>query len=170
MCFFFKPLTSRYAIAILVFLFSTYAYSKPSSIPDKDIHQKFLVSKWQDDAPVLIVFKDPFCPYCVKAFKSLDQLEQYNVFIFWSPILGDRSVARVERFFVCQDPVGNLVIDAVIGRVPPACDGEINLSLKEKNDALVDYYKPEIVPSYYLGGKRVGLAQLKWHIKKLKIN
>lgn len=166
MCFFFKPLTGRYAIAILVFLFSTYAYSKPSSIPDKDIHQKFLVSKWQDDAPVLIVFKDPFCPYCVKAFKSLDELKKYNVFIFWSPILGDRSVARVERFFECQNPVGNVVIDAVIGRVQPACDGEMNLSLRKKNYDMVGHYEPKIVPSYYLGGKRVGLSQLKRTHKK----
>ncbi|GGW96898.1 thioredoxin fold domain-containing protein [Alteromonas halophila] len=130
-------------------------------IPDPDTYGDFLVSEYDAAKPSLVAFKDPRCPYCVNALKRLYQLSNYNVYLFWSPILGDRSQRDVNVFFYCDSPASPQVIEAVTERRSPDCDGQFNSDLAKRNDAFVAQYNPTSVPQYWFGGQRVGIGQLK---------
>jgi len=129
-------------------------------IPDPDSHRQFLLHEWREGLPSLVVFKDPYCPYCVRAMEGRARLDNYNVFIFWAPILGDRSIDRVETFFTCNSPVDENVIKAVLTRKKPQCSGPSDEKARALNEAFVRAYAPTSVPQYWFGGRRVDPSQL----------
>lgn len=133
-------------------------------IPSPETHGAFLLEKWQPNAPSIIAFKDPYCPYCIKALKKLDKLKGYNVFMFWSPILGESSKTKVDEIFTCQSPVSLAVFAAVINRKGVNCDQVATAKeqghLRELNDQIVANYDPRSVPSYYFGGQKVHISAL----------
>lgn len=127
---------------------------------DSNKFKDFLINDYSTEKEDLIVFKDPRCPYCSKAFKQLETLENYNVFIFWSPILGSTSERQVESFFKCSEPMGNEIIHAVANRQQVHCDGEFNETLWNINSEMVQDYAPKSVPQYWLGDQKVWVTQL----------
>lgn len=157
----------KYSLVLFTLLVGEIVMAKPMILPDHEGYKDFLISPWKPDAPTLVVFKDPYCPYCVKALKHLDKLDNYNVFMFWAPILGKASVVKVNQILACTSPAGINVVDAVIQRSQISCEQSNNERLKELNMEVVDSYDPNSVPSYYFGGKKVQLSTLNITRSKL---
>jgi hypothetical protein len=132
---------------------------KPTPSPEK--HSEFLLQAWDANKPTLVAFKDPRCPYCVKAFKNKEVLDNYNVYVFWSPILGSTSQRQVDTFFKCEHPLGDNVIKAVVNRTQVSCDNEANAELRAINDEMVKIYDPRSVPQYWYGNKLTWISRLK---------
>jgi glutaredoxin len=139
---------------------NAHAQRTPLPIPDKTTYSEFLVNPWQANKPSLITFKDPRCPHCAKAIKKIDRLDNYNVFVFWAPILGDRSKQIVDQIFSCQTLTSDEVFKAVIRRNAPQCNSVMNEARRKLNDDIVASYNPRSVPQYWLGGSRVQVARL----------
>lgn len=133
----------------------------PLPVPSVDFHKAFLVGDWKPNAPSVVVFKDPFCPYCIKALKNKDELDSVNLFMFWYPIFGEKSDKRVSEFFRCESPVSNKVIDAVLQRKSPDCAQKPNADLEAINKHMYEAYAPSGVPAFYLGGQKVSFAEIK---------
>ncbi len=152
---------NHYFIILIGMLCIVKAFANPLPVPSPDVHSAFLLEPWKPNAPSVIVFKDPFCPYCVKALEKKDELKDFNVFMFWYPIFGDRSDQRVSQIFQCASPTGHLVIASVIAKTSPDCHGDINLHLMELNRKMYEAYSPSGVPSYYLGGAQTSVLALK---------
>jgi hypothetical protein len=129
-------------------------------LPDNLIHSAFLLNEWQANKPSLIAFTDPRCPYCIKALEKQRRLANYNVYLFWAPILGEASKQSVERFFFCDSPTSKDVIESVINRRQPNCEGNEDRTLRTLNDSMVQQYSPKSVPQYWYAGRRVALSQL----------
>ena len=129
-------------------------------IPNESEYSAFLLNGWRAQRPNLLVFKDPFCPYCIRAIPKLEQLTAYNVYLFWSPILGSSSQARVEQIFNCERIASKQVLDAVVLRQSPQCSQGFQANLKKLNDKVVNNYQINAVPSFFLQGKNVSLASL----------
>jgi len=144
--------------------------SKVLKIPDPQIYKSFLLSAWNKKYPSLIVFKDPSCPYCIRDLKKRQQLSKYNVFLFWAPILGTRSVEHVNSFFKCASSSEDSVLEAVIKRDKPGCSGLFNKTLFDLNNEMVKNYDPHSVPQYWLGGRQVSLANLDLSHNKITAN
>ena len=139
-------------------IFSSHAQIFP--IPNQKEHQAFLLEPWKPDAPVLVAFLDPYCPYCIKALKSKERYQYYNTFIFWAGILGERSVKRVEEILTCKQPVSDAVIRSVLERKAPECEASDQSNHLMLAQHMVEAYDPMAVPSNYFGGRRVGLGEL----------
>ncbi|WP_216595983.1 thioredoxin fold domain-containing protein [Catenovulum maritimum] len=129
-------------------------------IPDSIEQQAFLLNGWRADRPNLLIFKDPFCPYCIKAIPRLDKLVGYNIYLFWAPILGNASKQRTYEFFHCERPVSEAILTSVAQRKKPECDGELQQDLVNQNNYYVSMYQINSVPSFYLQGQPVSLARL----------
>lgn len=129
-------------------------------IPSPAEHAAFLLQPWRAEAPVVIIFSDPFCPYCIQALESREALASYNAFLFWYPIFGESSETRVAEILRCGAPVGSKVIDAVIEGVSPQCAAAKNAQQFTLNQKMYQAYAPPGVPAYYLGGVKVTLAEL----------
>ncbi len=129
-------------------------------IPNEAEYSAFLLNGWRAERPNVLVFKDPFCPYCLKAIPKLELLTDYNVYVFWAPILGPSSQQRVAQIFNCERLASKKVMDAVVLRKQPNCPSSANPNLRHLNDRMVDNYQINAVPSFYLQGKNVSLAGL----------
>lgn len=155
-----------FAVVVFTILMQakSYAQSVPNPlliVPDKETYSDFLMSPWKDGAPTLVAFKDPLCGYCIKALKQRARLENYNVFLFWSPILSEGSKIKVNTFFTCEKPVTDEILDAVMLRKNVSCNGPENTKLRRLNDQMMARYQPNFVPQYWFGGQRQTFAQLK---------
>ncbi len=149
------------SLILLVGMYSIFAaQAEPLPIPSPDVHAEFLLQPWKPNAPSVIVFKDPFCPYCVKALEKVEDLKNFNVFMFWYPIFGERSEQRISKIFQCASPSGHQVIASVIAKKSPDCDGDISKHLMELNRKMYEAYSPSGVPSYYLGGAKTSVPAL----------
>lgn len=135
-------------------------------IPSETEYYPFLLSGWDASRPTVIVFKDPYCPYCIKAIPKLPELNGYNVFLFWAPILGASSLKRVDDIFHCKNPASDQVLRAVYTRKNPQCELPLNHRLLTLNQAVVDNYQINSVPRFYLQGQSVSFAMLKQLQKK----
>jgi hypothetical protein len=131
-----------------------------SFIPTESEYFPFLLNGWDAKRKNVLVFKDPYCPYCIRAIPKLDKITNFNVFVFWAPILGERSVKRVDEIFQCSSPVSKKVLSSMLVRKAPDCHAPINTRLKKLNQFVVDNYDINAVPSVFMQGKQVSLAQL----------
>ena len=147
-------------IVLLCFKSVSHAQLKSLPIPDHQTYSEFLVKPWQANQPTLVTFKDPRCPHCANALKKISRLDNYNVFVFWAPILGEQSKGIVNEIFRCERLTSEDVFNAVSKRKAPMCSGVPNKALRELNDAFVTAYNPRSVPQYWMGGSRVQVAQL----------
>jgi len=129
-------------------------------IPDNKVHSAFLLNEWQANKPSLIAFNDPRCPHCIKALAQRERLANYNVYLFWAPILGDASKQTVDLLFHCDSPSETTVIESVINRKAPTCAGPEKQVLRSLNDNMIQQYALNSVPQYWYGGRRVALSQL----------
>lgn len=120
--------------------------------PDIKVHRDFLLGDWNPQRPSVVMFADPFCPYCIKALKNPAAYGDVNLFLFWSPILGPASEQRVDTFFGCIHPVGKEVLQAVADRLPPFCSGGAQHSLRQLNQQMVAEYAPQSVPAHFMNG------------------
>jgi thiol-disulfide isomerase/thioredoxin len=163
-----------FVLSVLLTIFSfcnIHPANSVSFIPTESEYFPFLVNGWDAKRKNVLVFKDPYCPYCIKAIPKLEKLNSFNVFVFWAPILGEHSVKRVDDIFQCSTPVSKKVFSAMMVRKSPNCDKPINEKLKKLNDFVVDNYDINAVPSVFMQGKQVSLAQLiKESNKRPKIN
>jgi hypothetical protein len=150
-------------LLFIAMLFTSFIVSASTLIiPSKDKYGDFLIDPWKPNAANVIVFKDPNCGYCIRALKRLDKYKDYNVYMFWAPILGSSSKKQVEDIFECEKPSGEEVILSVINRSNITCKKAtpgVN-RLKALNREVVENYNPQSVPSYYFGGQKVWLSTL----------
>lgn len=124
-----------------------------------DQYKPFLLGQWDEELDTVYVAMDPFCSYCIKSIDNLDYLKNYNVYIFWAPILGLNSVNRANAFLQCDNPVSDDVLQAMKQRKKPVCDNE-NEQLKKLNTTAVKSLNVTSVPAYYLDGRRVSASRL----------
>jgi glutaredoxin len=152
----------RFLIVLYSFLALSSVKAENFIIPTQEKHSDFLIEPWKPNAANVIVFKDPNCGYCIKALKRLDKYKDYNVFMFWAPILGRSSQRQVEDIFECEKPSGSEVILSVINRSNIVCKKSESgtKNLKELNKEIVENYNPQSVPAYYFGGQKIGLSSL----------
>lgn len=148
-------------VLISVFVGLDAVAQSPLPVPTLESHKEFLVGEWKSSAPTIIAFKDPFCPYCLKALEKKDELENVNLFLFWYPIFGEKSDQRVAEFFLCDSPVGANVIKAVLAHTSPNCTGKSHTELEAINKQFYEAYSPPGVPAFYLGGRKVSFAEVK---------
>jgi hypothetical protein len=148
------------AVAGVVLTIQVMAQS-PLPVPTVESHKEFLVGDWKPNSPSVIMFTDPFCPYCLKALEKKHELDNVNLFMFWYPIFGEKSDSRVAEFFRCESPVGSNVIDAVLQRKSPDCSRKPDTGLETTNKQMYEAYNPPGVPALYLGGQKVSFAEVK---------
>lgn len=148
------------AISGLVLSVQTMATS-PLPVPTVESHKEFLVGEWKPNSPSVVLFTDPFCPYCLKALEKKHELDNVNLFMFWYPIFGEKSDSRVAEFFRCNSPVGSNVIESVLQRKSPDCTRKLDTKLESKNKQMYEAYNPPGVPAFYLGGQKVSFAEVK---------
>ena len=137
-------------------------------IPDPLHDRAFLYGEWQPGRANAVVFIDPLCPYCKKAIPKLDQVTDYNLFVYWAPIFGQRSVDSISPFFRCEQPTGRSVLQGLINTAgagltlpAPNCEGELDISNRAVNDEMVSGYPINGVPAYFLQGVPVTLSQIQ---------
>lgn len=133
-------------------------------VPTIEEHKAFLYGDWRPNRPSAILFIDPLCPYCKQAISKLGSVQHYNLFVFWSPIFGERSLQTIAPFFACAEPTAKPILDGLVvnSNAPPAaCLPNKDASLRKRNDAIVAAYNIQSVPSYFLQGRLTSLAQLQ---------
>jgi len=155
----------KYLVALFIIMATYNTQGNTLIIPTWEKYQDFLVDEWKPHAPNIIVFKDPHCGFCIKALNNMQKYKDYNVFMFWSPILGKASSAKVDSIFECNNPVGSQVISSVVNRRKISCDATPEAAEQRKfkrqlNFNVVENYNPQSVPSYYFGGQKVYLSSL----------
>lgn len=138
------------------------------AIPDPSRDRPFLYNDWRPNRPNVVAFIDPLCPYCKKAIPKFDQITDYNLFVYWAPIFGQRSEDAIRPFFRCEYPTGREVISSLLVtlgssavKAPFACDGELDDSRRAVNDAMVASYPINGVPAFFLQGVQTSLAQIQ---------
>lgn len=164
-------------IAVL-FVISIFAANSAKAdtliVPNNDQYQDFLLEPYKPGKPSIVAFKDPHCGYCIKALGRLDKLSEYNVYMFWAGILGERSERTVAKIMQCAEPISQSVFDSVMAR-----SSDINCDIGDKqslaqlnalNDGMVANYQPNSVPSYFFGGRRVHIGQLDKFKRDLQMN
>lgn len=139
------------------------------SIPGAD-HFPFVYSDWRGDRPSVVLFMDPLCPYCKKLIPKLHRITDYNLYIFWAPIFGERSEQAMSAIFRCETPSNESHVTQYLGakgaqRGFDVCEGKYNQRLRDINDQMVDSYEVKSVPSFYVQGVRTSFAQ----VSRLKI-
>jgi len=149
-----------FAVCLGMFCCGSLCAASPKLIPDPETHRSFLLNEYRPGAPSVILFKDPYCGYCINALAKRSRLDNYNVYLFWSPILGRRSVSKVESFFSCDSPVESAILESVVRRSTHDCDGEFHAEIKKLNDEMVAVYSPDSVPQTWFGGQRINISQL----------
>lgn len=150
------------ALLLLVFWHLCQAASLP--VPTIEEHKAFLYGDWRPNRPSAILFIDPLCPYCKQAISKLGSVQHYNLFVFWSPIFGERSLQTIAPFFACSEPTAKPILDGLVvnSNAPSAaCLPNKDASLRKRNDAMVSAYNIQSVPSYFLQGRLTSLAQLQ---------
>lgn len=159
-------------LCLVAFASQTLASNK--IIPDHESYKDFLIEPYKPGAPTVVVFKDPYCGYCIRALKNLDRLSNYNVYMFWAGILGKSSEKKVSAILDCAAPVSQAVFDNVIARKSQVqCDkglAQETLRLRQLNQEIVANYKPNSVPSYHFGGRKVYVSQLDRFKRNLQMN
>ena len=137
-------------------------------IPDLTSDRAFLYGDWQPNRANVVVFIDPLCPYCKKAIPKLDQVTDYNLFVYWAPIFGQRSEDAIRPFFRCGQPTGRAVLQNMINtpaaglaQLNPNCEGELDTANRAINDAMVSSYPINGVPAFFLQGVPVTLSQIE---------
>ena len=155
----------RFFLIVFIVFFHTSLWAKAAFIPDKDTYKDFLIEGWKEGAPSIIAMKDPNCGYCIRALKNMAQYKHYNVFMFWSPILGKSSDNKVDRIFSCDQPIGEDVFTSVIKREKISCERTDKLTnqrrkLRDLNNSVVSHFNPQSVPAYYFGNNKVRLNAL----------
>lgn len=138
--------------------------NEPLPVPDYETYGDFLLDDWKSSRPTLVMMLDPFCPYCIRSLQQREKLKNYNVFIFWTPILGKASETRVAEILNCELIAGDEVVSAVINRKSPECAQSKGAGHMESNQFFAKAYDPQAVPAYYFGGYRVGLTQLSRYV------
>lgn len=128
--------------------------------PDADTHQEFLLAEFDPAKPTVTVFKDPLCGYCIAAMPRLEELSEYNVYLFWAPIFGQRSDFSINEIFRCENKVDKSIREVVVARKSPGCAGDIDGDELAVNLAMVNAYRINSVPAYYFQGARVSLDEL----------
>ena len=143
-------------------LFSEQSKAAPV-IPDNTLHKAFLYNEWHPRRPNVVLFLDPLCPYCKKVIPKLNNIADYNLFVFWSPILGPRSQQAVQPYFECARPTSPQILAAMLIKsagTKLACEGKGTKKSRDINDALVASYNINAVPAFYLQGKLTSYSLL----------
>lgn len=128
--------------------------------PEQHAHKGFLVGEYDPSKPTVTVFKDPLCGYCIAAMPRLDRLAEYNVYLFWAPMFGQRSEFSIAEIFRCASPAERRVRHLIAERQQPGCSGQVDKAALAVNDRMVDAYGVKSVPAYYFQGSRVSLDEL----------
>jgi hypothetical protein len=146
-----------------------YSSEGAMNIPDPSRDSAFLYNEWQPNRPTVVAFIDPLCPYCKKVIPKFDQVTEYNLFVYWAPVFGQRSEEAVSPFFQCKQPAGRAVLNSLIitprATAPTVCDGDfIDASLmgstRAINDEMVASYPINGVPAFFLQGVQVAFSQI----------
>ena len=100
-------------LSILSFNASASGFNASASefiVPDQIQHSEFLYGEWKSNRPSAVLFIDPICPYCKKVIPKLDNIHDFNLYVFWSPIFGDQSEKIIEPLFGCDKPTAEHIL------------------------------------------------------------
>jgi thiol-disulfide isomerase/thioredoxin len=143
------------------------------NIPDPSRDRAFLYNEWKPNRPTVVAFVDPLCPYCKKVIPKFDQVTQYNLFVYWAPVFGQRSEEAIRPFFLCEQPTGRAVLNNLVvasvsssGRASLACEEDVSETgfsdeRRATNDEMVASYPINGVPAFFLQGVQVSLSQIQ---------
>ena len=151
---------------LLFFPYQTLQAQLPKLIPSQDKHAPFLVGSWKPSKKTLVVFKDPYCEHCLAELPFLKKLTDYNVFLFWAPILGQASVRKVDEMMRCSWPLEEDLLQKIRKGESTGCNGPIDKSIVQLNQNMIKAYNPQVVPLYYLHGRSISSKSLFAGIRK----
>lgn len=151
---------SRFISAVICCLLSSFALALTF---DREQDSRFLVNGWDSNRPNAYLFLDPLCPYCKKVIPKIDAVQDYNLFVFWAPIFGQRSENAIGPLFNCAQPTALSYLQALAKKRTPdtsACDDQSHAS-RSRNDEWVSAYQIGAVPSVYVSGRRVSFSTIE---------
>lgn len=155
----------KFAVVFIITLSSSYSSASVSVIiPDREIHSPFLYGDWNERRSNLAIFIDPLCPYCKKAIPKFDGLKDYNVYVFWAPIFGQRSEEIIQPLFNCTHPTDDKILHQLVSSRDTALDLDCGTyyrsELRRLNDDVVNSYSINAVPAFFIQGVRTSLARV----------
>ena len=95
----------------------------------------------------LYVFADPFCSFCQRLEKTLQNLENVTIYTFVAPLMN--SDEMVKRILCALDPQlawDNWMLDQ---KEPPALSSQCKTKIGEKNMELFNQFGMEGLPTMY---------------------
>ena len=95
----------------------------------------------------LYVFADPFCSFCQRLEKTLQNLENVTIYTFVAPLMN--SDEMVKRILCAPDPQlawDNWMLDQ---KEPPALSSQCKTKIGEKNMELFNQFGMEGLPTMY---------------------
>lgn len=150
------------ACFIVGFVAFEHAIANAFPIPNQNQHSAFQINSWQPNQPNVILFVDPLCTYCKKIIPKLDRIKDYNLYVFWAPVFGEKSEKSIQPYFQCDKPTSRRLLDSIIDSHQPTapCSGNYNETLRSANDVMVGGYDINYVPAFYLQGRRVSFTDI----------
>jgi thiol:disulfide interchange protein DsbC len=115
---------------------------------------------------VLVMFSDPYCPYCTKFEQTLQQINDITVYVFMFPVIRP-DLADHSKAVWCSSDRAKAWLDLAIRSKPPAnsasCDNPV-----EKNLQLGQKLGVNSTPTLYLAnGERVAGAMQPADLRKM---
>ena len=106
---------------------------------------------------VLAMFSDPYCPYCQRFEKSLQEVDDITIYVFMMPIIRPQN-ADHSRAVWCSPDRAKAWLDLALNHKPPAaspaCDNPV-----DKNIQLGRTLRVQATPTIFLAnGERVSGA------------
>ncbi len=95
----------------------------------------------------LYVFADPFCSFCQRLEKTLQNLENVTIYTFVAPLMNSEEM--VKRILCSPDPQlawDNWMLDQ---KEPPALSSQCKTTIGEKNMELFNQFGMEGLPTMY---------------------
>ncbi len=81
---------------------------------------------------VMAMFSDPYCPYCKRFEKTLQEIDDVTVYVFMFPIIQPRNADHSKAVWCSPDRAKAWIDLALDGKVPaaaPTCDNPVDKTL-----------------------------------------
>lgn len=159
-----RPRGQLHCLLLVFILLRSSLAAAAVPIPDAERDRAFLFGQWQPGRASVVLFIDPLCPYCKRVIPKLELISDYNLFVYWVPIFGQRSERAIAPFFHCQRPTSPALLGTVNASPAQAkalladCGPQANVALRQRNDAMAAAYPINGVPAFFLQGRRESLS------------
>jgi len=86
-----------------------------------------------DGRRVLVMFSDPYCPYCQQFEKTLQQVDNISIYVFMYPVIRPQNADHSKAVWCSPDRAKAWLALALEHRPPaaaPTCDNPVNKNLQ----------------------------------------